>query len=282
MPSGCIGASSPRQPVQKPAVIKSTQAWAPPVLGMPRELNPICNIPSRSPVPLALKLFSSSAASSNTQKSGPAGSPPSSSFPSPHLFPPSHISHISRLFFPHPETDAQAALHATAPHIFLRFARVCTVSLCACVCVCFCACVRTAPTATSTTACQVGCFLFCASAPALLSTRLHGAERELDVQRARCQVPGTRETAPRPPLRKHANPASSPPSKQQQQQQQQHYHQIQHPQQAVQPPFAACRDATYSTPDTYLPDHLAEPRPSITVAYLSDRLTAYDTPQITP
>lgn len=152
MPSGCIAASIPRHPVQKPAVLRSTQAWPPPVLDMARELHPICNIHLGLLVPLALKLFSSSAASSNTQKSGPARSP--FSFPSPHLFPPP-ISHLfffflnSLLLKPPPPrlpcTPTAALAYPICP---------CVYSACVCMCVCFLCVCQTAPatTAPATTA----------------------------------------------------------------------------------------------------------------------------------
>lgn len=56
---------------------------------------------------------------------------------------------------------------------------------------------------------EVGCFLFCASTPRR-STHLHTAERELEVQRARCQGHGRRlhaAHASQPAL--HPEPRSS-------------------------------------------------------------------------
>lgn len=106
------------------------------------------------------------------------------SFPSPHLCPP-HSIHITIL----PSslsTCSPPALHASGPRI--PFARACTVRVC--VCVCLCACVRLHQLRQDQ-ACQVGCFLFCASAPRP-STHLHRAERELEVQRARCKGHGRR------------------------------------------------------------------------------------------
>lgn len=120
------------------------------------------------------------------------------SFPSPHLCPP-HSIHITIL----PSslsTCSPPALHASGPRI--PFARACTVRVC--VCVCLCACVRLHQLRQDQ-ACQVGCFLFCASAPRP-STHLHRAERELEVQRARCKDTGDGSTLPTP---------ASPPSKQQ-------------------------------------------------------------------
>ncbi|KAH8784920.1 hypothetical protein F5883DRAFT_81040 [Diaporthe sp. PMI_573] len=154
---------------------------------MPRELHPICNIHQGLLSLLALKLFSSSAASSNTQKSGPARFPPLLSLTSP--VPPSHITHTSSPLY---SLTHSPKLPCTPLPSHIPFARACTVLVCVCVCF-LCACVR--PDCTSYDkhqACQVGCFLFCASAPRLLSTRLHGAERELEVQRARCQGHGRR------------------------------------------------------------------------------------------
>jgi hypothetical protein len=135
MPSGCIGASNPRHPVQKPVVIKTTQAWPPPVLGMPRELHPICNIHQGLLSLLALKLFSSSAASSNTQKSGPARFPPLLSLTSPVPPFPYHTHIFSPLLF---NPLSQAALHATA----LAYPICpCVYSACVCMCVFFvCVC----------------------------------------------------------------------------------------------------------------------------------------------
>lgn len=154
--------------------------WATPGLGYAQGASPNLQHPSRSPVPLALKLFSSSAASSNTQKSGPARFPLS---PFPHLTcPPLHITILPSSL----SICSPPALHASGPRI--PFARACTVRVC--VCVCSCACVRLHQLRQDQ-ACQVGCFLFCASAPRP-STHLHRAERELEVQRARCKGHGTR------------------------------------------------------------------------------------------
>lgn len=172
---------------------------ATPSLGYAQGASPNLQHPSRSPVPLALKLFSSSAASSNTQKSGPARFPLS---PFPHLTrPPLHPYHhitltISSLLHTSPACPARLwPSHPICP---------CVYSACV-VCVYVCVCVRVSELhqLRQDQACQVGCFLFCASAPRL-STHLHRAERELEVQRARCQGHGIRLHAA------HASPPSKP------------------------------------------------------------------------
>lgn len=169
---------------------------ATPSLGYAQGASPNLQHPSRSPVPLALKLFSSSSASSNTQKSGPARFP--LSFPSPHLSPPPY--HHSSLLPLNLQPACPARLWPSHPIC------PCVYSACVCVCVCSCACVRLHQLRQDQ-ACQVGCFLFCASTPRR-STHLHRAERELEVQRARDTGDGS--TLPTP---------ASPPSKQQHQHQ---------------------------------------------------------------
>lgn len=117
------------------------------------------------------------------------------SFPSPHLCPPPYLSPFSPL--PHTASQPCTPVCARDPS-----PPACPVRVCVCVCVRLCACVRLHQLRRDP-ACQVGCFLFRASAPRL-STHLHRAERELEVQRARCKGHGRRLHAA------HA----SPPSKQ--------------------------------------------------------------------
>lgn len=125
------------------------------------------------------------------------------SFPSPHLSPPPYHQ-----LFPPPYLPILAAAAASQPCTPLPSHPICPCVYSACVCMCVLVCVcQTAP---APTACQFGCFLFCASAPRL-STHLHRAERELEVQRARCQGHGRRLHVAHasPPSKQHQRPTPS-------------------------------------------------------------------------